>query len=105
MAILTTGEIAVKCRNCGTDNPDDASLCAKCGATLPSVSGSRALIPEESFESPILAAVCVIGFLMIVAGAWIVGGTLGAGIFLAILGAVLLTVAFVYFVGSGRKLG
>lgn len=24
-----------KCRNCGTDNPDDASLCGKCGATLP----------------------------------------------------------------------
>jgi uncharacterized membrane protein YvbJ len=27
--------MVMKCRNCGADNLDDASLCGKCGATLP----------------------------------------------------------------------
>jgi hypothetical protein len=93
----------LKCRNCNTDNLDDASLCVKCGATLPSISGQRAPIPEESFET-LLAALCVIGFLMIVVGAWLIGGTLGAGMFLAVFGAVLLIVTFVYYVPS-RKPG
>lgn len=93
--------MSVKCRNCDTDNLDDASLCVKCGATLPSISGQRVLIPEESFDG-LLAGLCVIGFLMIVAGAWLIGGTLGAGMFLAIFGAVLLIVTFVYYVPSRK---
>jgi uncharacterized membrane protein len=41
---------------------------------------------------------------MIVVGAWLIGGTLGAGMFLAVFGAVLLIVTFVYYVPS-RKPG
>jgi len=34
--------MAMKCRNCETENPDDAILCGKCGATLPTVLGPKA---------------------------------------------------------------
>jgi hypothetical protein len=33
--------MVMKCRNCEAENPDDASLCGKCGATLPTVLAPR----------------------------------------------------------------
>jgi len=97
-------EPVLKCRNCGADNPNDAELCAKCGATLPTVAGARALIPEGSYEAfQVPLVVGVLGFLMIVAAAWEIGGTLGAAVFFAALGATMMVVAFVYSIIAGKR--
>jgi hypothetical protein len=92
-------ERAMKCRNCGTENPDDATLCAKCGATLPTTTGRMTLVPVEYFDAFPLA-IGFFGFLLMVAGAWIIGdrlgGELGAGVFLALLGTVMMTVMLVH---------
>jgi len=88
----------MKCRDCGTDNPDDATLCVKCGSTLPTVAGPTTLIPAMTFRiSPWVVG--FVGFFVIVAGAWMIGDRLGsevgAGVFLALLGVVIVTVALV----------
>jgi hypothetical protein len=99
-------EPVLKCRNCGADNPNDAELCAKCGSTLPTVAGARALIPDGSYEAfpeAVPLVVGVLGFLMIVAAAWEIGGTLGAAVFFAALGATMMVVAFVYSIVAGKR--
>lgn len=94
----------MNCRNCGADNPNEASVCGKCGATLPTIAGSKTLLSGESSESLPVVIATIVGFFMVVAGAWLIGGAQGFGVFLAVTGAVAMMVAsFTYAMSEKRK--
>lgn len=86
----------MKCRNCGIDNPDEATLCSKCGATLPTTVSGKSLPPDAYFDNVTTVAI-FIGFTMMVVGGWLIGGKAGAGIFFSLFGAVVVTISMLNY--------
>jgi hypothetical protein len=99
--------MVTKCRNCGADNPDEATVCGKCGATLPTVKGPTTLLPSEAFDLAAWAFVfsCLFGVAAMAAGAWIIEDSLGGGVFLVAVGVVVTTATIVYALTSEKWKG
>jgi hypothetical protein len=70
--------MAIKCRNCETyDNPEDAALCVRCGAALPTVAGQKEIQSRPIRKRRtrgwvlIILAIIILGMAVVVCYEWL----------------------------------